>query len=164
VCDSLVKNLGSGMPESVAREELEALDTHVHMVMQLRSGRRDQDANKDRTLTPTSLYLWRGTPKCLKFDLSPNSAVCECRWSRTWLQRARCNANAASASDTRSVTADTRPVASRVVSRITSEGANPRGSSLSAVAAGATTQRVTGLYQVERSEGGPCKRSARGCS
>jgi hypothetical protein len=47
----LVKNLGRGMPESVVREELEALDIHVQGVMQLLSGRRDQDQTKDRTLT-----------------------------------------------------------------------------------------------------------------
>jgi hypothetical protein len=33
----LVKNLGRGMPESVVREELEALDMNVQGVMQLRS-------------------------------------------------------------------------------------------------------------------------------
>jgi hypothetical protein len=32
----LVKNLGRGMPESVVREELEALDIHVQEVMKLR--------------------------------------------------------------------------------------------------------------------------------
>ena len=39
----LVKKLGRGMPESVVREELEALDIQVQGVKQLRSGRRDQD-------------------------------------------------------------------------------------------------------------------------
>ena len=48
----LVKNMGRGMSESVVREELEALDIHVQAVMQLRSGRRDQDPTKDRPLTP----------------------------------------------------------------------------------------------------------------
>ena len=48
----LVKNLGRGMPESVVREELEVLDIHVQGVIQLRSGRRDQDPTKDRPLTP----------------------------------------------------------------------------------------------------------------
>ena len=48
----LVKNLGKGMPESVVREELGALDIHVQAVMQLRSGRCDQDPAKDRPLTP----------------------------------------------------------------------------------------------------------------
>ena len=47
----LLKKLGTGMPESVAREELEALDIHVQAVMQLRSGRRDQDPTKDGPLT-----------------------------------------------------------------------------------------------------------------
>jgi hypothetical protein len=40
------------MPESVIREELEALDIHVQGVMQLRSGLRDQDPSNDRPLTP----------------------------------------------------------------------------------------------------------------
>jgi hypothetical protein len=48
----MVKNLGRGMPESVVREELEAMDIHVQGVMQLRSGRRDQDPTKNRPLTP----------------------------------------------------------------------------------------------------------------
>ena len=40
------------MPESVVREELETLGIHVQEVTQLRSGRRDQDPNKDRLPTP----------------------------------------------------------------------------------------------------------------
>jgi hypothetical protein len=48
----LLKNLGTGMPESVVREELDALDFHVQGVLQLRSGRRDQDPAKDLPLTP----------------------------------------------------------------------------------------------------------------
>ena len=56
----LVNNVGSGMPDSVVRGEPKALDIHVQAVMQLRSGRRDQDAAKDRPLTPPSLYPWRG--------------------------------------------------------------------------------------------------------
>jgi hypothetical protein len=47
----LVKNLGRGMPESVVREELEAMDIHVQGLMQLRFGRRDQDPTKDRPVT-----------------------------------------------------------------------------------------------------------------
>jgi hypothetical protein len=48
----LVRNLGRGVPESVVREELESLNIHVQGVMQLRSGRRDQDPAKDRPPTP----------------------------------------------------------------------------------------------------------------
>ena len=48
----LVKNLERVLPKSVVREELEALEIHVQAVMQLRSGRRDQDPAKDRPLTP----------------------------------------------------------------------------------------------------------------
>jgi len=142
----LVKNVGRGLPESVVREDLEALDIHVQAVMQLRSGRREQDPKKDRPLTPTSLYQWRGGPRCLRYDQLLNSAVCECRWSRTWLQRVPCNVNAASASDTRSVTADTRPGASRVVAPTSPVGAQSRGNSLSAVAAGQPHSELQGLY------------------
>jgi hypothetical protein len=52
---------------------------------------------------------------CRKCDPSLNSEACECRWSRTWVQKALCNSSAASASGTRYVTADTRPGASHVV-------------------------------------------------
>jgi hypothetical protein len=48
----LLKNLCKHMPESVVREELETLGIHVQGVLQLRSGRRDQDAARDRPLTP----------------------------------------------------------------------------------------------------------------
>jgi hypothetical protein len=48
----LLKNLGKHMPESVVREELEILGIHVQGVLQLRSGRRDQDVTRDRPLTP----------------------------------------------------------------------------------------------------------------
>ena len=110
----LVKNLGRGMPESVVREELESLNIRVQGVIQLRSGRRDQDPTKDRLPTPTPLFRWREGSRCQKYDYSQNSADCECRWRRTWPPKAHCNANAASALDTRSVSADTRPCASRV--------------------------------------------------
>ena len=140
----LVKNLGRGMPENVVREELEALNIHVQAAMQRPSGRREQDSAKDRPPTPTTFYPWLGGLKCPKCDLSTNSAFCECRWSRMWLQRVPCNANAANASDTRSVIADMCPGASRVVSPISPEGAQPRGNSLSLAAAGSTTPRVTG--------------------
>jgi hypothetical protein len=42
-------------------------------------------------------------------------------------------------------------------------GAIPRGSSLMAIAEGQTHSELKKLYQVERSEGGPCKASARVC-
>jgi len=67
----LVKNLGRGMLEIDVREQLEALDIHIQAVMQLRSGRRDQDPTKDRPLSPTSLYQWHGGPRCLRYDLPP---------------------------------------------------------------------------------------------
>jgi hypothetical protein len=48
----LLKNLSKHMPESVAREELETMGIHVQGVLQLRSGRRDQDEARDLRLTP----------------------------------------------------------------------------------------------------------------
>jgi hypothetical protein len=48
----LIKNLGRGMPETVMREKLEALGICVQGVLELRSGRRDQDPEKDRPTTP----------------------------------------------------------------------------------------------------------------
>jgi len=106
------------MPESVVRQELEILDIHVQGVKQMRSGRRDEDPTKDRPPTHTSLYQWRQGVRCPGCAQSPNSAARECRWSRTWLQRALCNASAASDSDTGSETAVTRLGGSRVGSHL----------------------------------------------
>ena len=114
----LLKNLGRGMPENVVRDELESQNNSFHGVTQLRSGRRDPDPAKDRPPTPTSLSQWREGLWYQKCDRSPNSATCECRWSRMWLQKDRCNgsaASAASASATRIVTADTQTGVSLVV-------------------------------------------------
>jgi len=159
----LVKNLSSSMPESVVREELESLNIRVQGVTRLRSGRREQDPAQDRHLTPHFIVSVARGQTCPRCVLSKSSADCECRWRRTWPQKDQCNASAASASNTRSVTADTRHGASRVGTPTSPVGALPRGNSLSAVAAGATTRRNTGAVLVERSEGGPCKASARTC-
>ena len=48
----LIKNLCRRMPKDVVRKELEALGICVQGVMQLRSGRRDQNPEKDRPVTP----------------------------------------------------------------------------------------------------------------
>jgi len=55
----LVKDLGRCKPESIVRDELESLNFRVHGVMQLRSGRRNQDPVEDGSSTPTFLYQWR---------------------------------------------------------------------------------------------------------
>ena len=123
----LVKNLGHGMPDSFVREEPEMLGNHVQGVTHLRSSRRDQDRTKDRPPTPTSLYQWREGLRCPESAQSPNSAACKCRWRRTWLQRALCDASAASASDTRSEIAVTRLGASRVGTPTCPVGVNPAG-------------------------------------
>jgi hypothetical protein len=48
----LIKNLGRRMHEDVVREELEALGICVQGVKQLRSGRRNQNPEKNRPVTP----------------------------------------------------------------------------------------------------------------
>jgi hypothetical protein len=48
----LVKYMGGGMPESVVLEEFESVNIRVQRVMQVRSGRRDQDPTKDLPPTP----------------------------------------------------------------------------------------------------------------
>jgi hypothetical protein len=53
----LVKNLGKS---SVVCEELKSLNIRVQGVMQLRSGRRDQDHAKDRPPPPPSLHRLGG--------------------------------------------------------------------------------------------------------
>ena len=48
----LIKKLGRHMPENVVRKELENLGICVQGVLQLRSDRRNQEADKARPLTP----------------------------------------------------------------------------------------------------------------
>jgi hypothetical protein len=49
----LVKNLCKKMPESVVRKELETLNIRVKGVMQLPSGRRDQDPHQQSPSQPS---------------------------------------------------------------------------------------------------------------
>ena len=72
---------------------------------------------------------------------STNSESCDCRWRCTCLQWTHCNVSAASTLDTRSVIADTRPVASPVGDPTSPVDVLPPGNSLSAVVAGETTRR-----------------------
>jgi hypothetical protein len=74
--------------------------------------------------------MWR------KYNLSPNYAACELRWRLTQPQKGRCNANAASASDTRSVTAVTHPGAWLAETRTRQGRVRPQSSSLNAAAKG----------------------------
>ena len=48
----LFKNLGRHMPEDVVREELENMGICFQGLLQIRLGRRDQEATKTRPLTP----------------------------------------------------------------------------------------------------------------
>ena len=75
----LVKNLGKVIPESVVREELESLNIRVHGVMQLRSGRRDQDPTKDRPPTPHFIVSVARVPEVSK--VRPITEICGLRLS-----------------------------------------------------------------------------------
>jgi hypothetical protein len=89
----LLTNFGKRIPEAEIREEQEALHIHVQAVMELRSRGRDQDAEKDRPLTPHFMVSVAHPElrNCV------HSADSEKRWRRTMLQKCLCNANDASA-------------------------------------------------------------------
>jgi len=137
----LVKNLGRGMPESVVREELESLNICVQGVTQLRSGRRDPEPLQGPPSNhPQFIVSVARGPEV--FKVRTITELCECRWNRTCPPRVHCNAGTANASATRSVTADTQLGVSLVGAPNSPVGAQPRGTSLRAVAAGETTPRV----------------------
>jgi hypothetical protein len=139
----LVKNLRKRMLESVVREELESLNIRVQGVMQLRSGPRDQDPAKDRSPNHRFIVSVARGPEMSK--VRSITQLCSLRVTarRTWRQRAHCNINAVSDSDTRIVTADTHPGASPWGGPKFLVDALPLGGSLSAVVVGATTRRAT---------------------
>ena len=62
----LIKNMGHLMPEEVVREELGALGIFVQGVMQLRSGRRDQNTEKYRPVTPHFIVTVERGPEVTK--------------------------------------------------------------------------------------------------
>jgi hypothetical protein len=62
----LVKKLGMGRPETVIREELVSLSICVQGVMQLRSGRRNQDPAKDHPPKPHSIVSVARGPEVSK--------------------------------------------------------------------------------------------------
>ena len=96
--------------------------------LQLRSGRRDQDPTKDRPLTPHFIVSVARGPEVSK--VRSVIELCDLRVSvESYVApKGPCNANVASALDTHSVTADTRPGASRVVDSTSPVGAQPCGS------------------------------------
>jgi len=75
----LVMSLGRGLSESDVRQELVALDIHVQAVMQLHSGRRDQDPSKDRHLTPH--FIVSVAPRPDVFKVSSITELCGLRVS-----------------------------------------------------------------------------------
>jgi hypothetical protein len=156
----LVKTLGRHMPESVVREELEALGISVQGVMKLRSGRRRQDAARDRPPTPYFVVSVARGPEVQK--VRPLSELCGFRVCvETYVApEAPFNVSAANASAIRSVAADTHPGVLPVVNRTPPGSALPQGSSLNAATAGVTTQQTTGSVQSGRKLR-PCLQSGR---
>jgi hypothetical protein len=140
----IVKNLGRRIPESVVRGELSAIDIHVEGRRQLRSGRRDQDPNKDRPHTPHFIVSGARGPEVSKVGsitelcslrVSLASYVApkgpqQCKRCQRWGHTQR-NCGYA-------------PPCVACVGSHLSVGCSTPGSSLSAVASGAITQRVTG--------------------
>jgi hypothetical protein len=100
-----LQNLGKNMPETEIRKDLEALHVQVQAVMQLRSRRRDQDAEKDRPLTPHLIASVARGPDVAK--VRSLAELCDLRIKvETYkLQKNLYNANADNASGTRKVTA-----------------------------------------------------------
>jgi hypothetical protein len=142
------------------REELEALDIHARESCICVPAVVTRTQRRNAHSPPTSLYHWREGPRFRRCDLSPIFEVWECRWSRTWLPSARCNANALSASAKRSVTSDTRHGASLVVDPTSPLGALPAGTASVLWLRWQPHRELQGLSRVERGEGSPCKASA----
>ena len=138
----LVKNKSRNMLQSVVREELDSLNIHVQGVTQLRFGRRDQDPAKVCPPNPHLIITVGRVPDVLRCDHSPYSPLVRF-WESHVARKARCNISPARASATRSVTASTHPGSSLVKAPTSLVNSLQSGFSLSAVAAGETTQRIT---------------------
>jgi hypothetical protein len=143
------------MPEAEIRKKLEALSISVQAEMQLRSKHRDQDTEKYRPLTPNFVVSVATRPDVVKCRLSPKSAACEFSWRRTWPQKGRFNANAASASGTRCVTAATHSGAWLSETRTRQVCVRPLSSSLNAAAAGTSTLPTTAVEVIGRRQRRP---------
>jgi hypothetical protein len=65
----LIKNLSRQMPQDIDQEESENLGICVLAVLQLHSGRHDQDASKDLPLTLHFIVLVSQGPEVAKFIL-----------------------------------------------------------------------------------------------
>jgi len=105
----LVKNLSSGMPESVVGDEHESLDIRVQAVTQLRSGRRDQYPANNGFLTSHFIVSVTHVPEVYK--MRSITELCGLRLSvETYVVPNVPLQSAASASGKRSETANRTPV------------------------------------------------------
>jgi hypothetical protein len=120
-----------------------SLHIQVQAVMQLRSRRREQNAEKERPLIPHFIVsVGRGTD-VRKVRFLTELWVCGSKWRRTTLQKDLCNANAVNTSSTRSVTAAMHPGAWSV-EMLTRQGlVSPQSYNLNVVAAEETTLQTT---------------------
>jgi hypothetical protein len=114
----LFKNPGKRIAELEIMEELEAKSIQVQVFMQIRSRRRNQDAEKTVHLHHTSYSRW----------------TCGLKWRCTRHRRDCCSANAANTSGTPSITAATHLGEWHAPMPIHPGRMSPQSGSLSAVA------------------------------
>lgn len=126
----LFKKLGRQMPESVLREELQALGICFHAVMWLCSWPRDQHALKDRPVTPHFIVPLARGPKMQKLRALTELSALRVLVDTYVALKAPCNVSFVSASDTCSATESMHPLALSVVRLNFSGSAEPQSSSL----------------------------------
>ena len=143
----LVKTPSKHMPEDVVRAELENLGICFQGALQLRSGRRDQEADKARPLTSHLIVSFARGPEVTKVRSLTELCVLRVSVKHTLRRKDPCSASAINASAIGSGTAGT-VLGVLPVMRPTSQGsAPPHISSLSAVGVEETTQLTTGAMR-----------------
>jgi hypothetical protein len=156
----LVRNLGRHMPVGVVREELENLGICVQGVLQLCSGRRDQEAAKARPLTPHFIVSLARGPNVVKLRSLTELWGLRVRSRRTSPRKDPCNGSAANASAIRSGTAATPPGVLLVV-RLTFQGSAPTPAAAQVLQLWKKPHiQLPGLCEMEGGQGGACKEVA----
>jgi hypothetical protein len=69
----MIRKLGRHMPEGIVKEELEYLGIGVQAVLQLRSGRRDQETSNAHPLTPHFIVSVARGPDVARLRSLPKS-------------------------------------------------------------------------------------------
>jgi hypothetical protein len=130
--------------------------------MQLRSRCRDQDPEKDRPLTPHFVVSVAQSPDVAKVRSLTEICGLRVQVEANVAQKGRFNANAASASGTRSVTAATHPGAWHSETCTRQGCVRPQSSSLNAASSGATILPNIAVAVSARRKGRPMKSARKG--